>query len=70
LGALVLVVSLGVPSQTPAYADEFPTWEEVQEARKDVAAAEAKVKEIMELLAGLEVTAAEAVEEAARLDKM
>jgi len=70
LGALVLVVSLGVPSQTPAYADEFPTWEEVQEARKDVAAAEAKVKEIMELLAGLEVAAAEAEEEAARLGEI
>ena len=67
LGALVLVLSLGLPSQSPAYADEFPTWEEVQEARKDVARAEAKVKEIMALLEKLEVQAAQAEEEAARL---
>ena len=67
LGALVMVLSLGLPSQSPAYADEYPTWEEVQEARKDVARAEAKVKEIMALLERLEVAAAEAEEEAARL---
>ncbi len=67
LGALVMVLSLGLPSQSPAYADEFPTWEEVQEARKDVARAEAKVKEIMALLEKLEVQAAQAEEEAARL---
>ena len=42
-----MVLSLGLPSQSPAYADEYPTWEEVQEARKDVARAEAKVKEII-----------------------
>lgn len=65
-----MVLSLGLPSQSPAYADEYPTWEEVQEARKDVAAAEAKVKEIMELLARLEVEAAEAEEEAARLGEI
>ena len=70
LSALVMVLSLGLPSQSPAYADEYPTWEEVQEARKDVAAAEAKVKEIMELLARLEVEAAEAEEEAARLGEI
>ena len=65
-----MVLSLGLPSQSPAYADEYPTWEEVQEARKDVARAEAKVKEIMELLARLEVEAAEAEEEAARLGEV
>ena len=70
LGALVMVLSLGLPSQSPAYADEYPTWEEVQEARKDVASAEAKVKEIMALLEGLEVAAAEAEEEAARLGEI
>ena len=62
-----MVLSLGLPSQSPAYADEYPTWEEVQEARKDVARAEAKVKEIMALLEKLEVEAAQAEEEAARL---
>ena len=70
LGALVMVLSLGLPSQSPAYADEYPTWEEVQEARKDVARAEAKVKEIMALLERLEVAAAEAEEEAARLGEI
>jgi len=47
-----------------------PPGEEVQEARKDVAAAEAKVKEILELLAGLERAAAEAEQEAARLGEI
>ena len=70
LGTLVMVLSLGLPSQSPAYADEYPTWEEVQEARKDVARAEAKVKEIMALLERLEVAAAEAEEEAARLGEI
>jgi murein DD-endopeptidase MepM/ murein hydrolase activator NlpD len=70
LGALVMVLSLGLPSQSPAYADEYPTWEEVQEARKDVARAEAKVKEITALLERLEVAAAEAEEEAARLGEI
>ena len=70
LGALVMVLSLGLPSQSPAYADEYPTWEEVQEARKDVARAEAKVKEIMALLERLEVAAADAEEEAARLGEI
>ena len=68
--ALVMVLSLGITSHSPAYADEFPTWEEVQEARKDVARAEAKVKEIMALLEKLEVEAAQAEEEAARLGEV
>ncbi|MEL0273746.1 MAG: hypothetical protein VW960_04260, partial [Pontimonas sp.] len=70
LGAAVLAVTLGLPASSPAYADEYPTWEEVQEARKDVAAAEAKVKEIMALLERLEVEAAQAEEEAARLGEI
>lgn len=65
-----MVLSLGLSAQSPAYADEYPTWEEVQEARKDVARAEAKVKEIMALLERLEVAAAEAEEEAARLGEI
>jgi murein DD-endopeptidase MepM/ murein hydrolase activator NlpD len=65
-----MVLSLGLTSHSPAYADEFPTWEEVQEARKDVARAEAKVKEIMALLEKLEVEAAQAEEEAARLGEV
>jgi murein DD-endopeptidase MepM/ murein hydrolase activator NlpD len=65
-----MLLSLGLPSHSPAYADEYPTWEEVQEARKDVARAEAKVKEIMALLAKLEVEAAQAEEEAARLGEV
>jgi murein DD-endopeptidase MepM/ murein hydrolase activator NlpD len=67
VGTLALVLSIGVPVTSPAYADEYPTWEEVQEARKDVARAEAKVKQIMALLEKLEVEAAEAEMEAARL---
>ena len=70
MAALVMVLSLGLQSVPPAYADEYPTWEEVQEARKDVAKAEAKIKEIMALLEKLEVQAAQAEEEAARLGEI
>ena len=70
LSATALVLALAVAPEGPAYADEYPTWEEVQEARKDVAAAEAKVKEIREILAGLEREAAEAEREAARLGEI
>ena len=70
LSATALVLALAVAPEGPAYADEYPTWEEVQEARKDVAAAEAKVKEIQEILAGLEREAAEAEQEAARLGEI
>jgi murein DD-endopeptidase MepM/ murein hydrolase activator NlpD len=70
LGSLVMVASIGVVAVSPAYADEYPTWEEVQEARRDVAKAEAKIKEITALLAKLEVQAAEAEEEAARLGEV
>ena len=70
LSATALVLALAVAPEGPAYADEYPTWEEVQEARKDVAAAEAKVKEIQEILAALERAAAEAEQEAARLGEI
>ncbi len=68
--ALVMVLTLALPTNSPAFADEYPTWEEVQEARKDVARAEAKVKEIMALLEKLEVEAAEAEMEAVRLGEI
>lgn len=68
--ALVMVSTLALPTNSPAFADEYPTWEEVQDARKDVARAEAKVKEIMALLEKLEVAAAEAEMEAARLGEI
>lgn len=68
--ALVMVLTLAPPTHSPAFADEYPTWEEVQEARKDVARAEAKIKEIMALLEKLEVAAAEAEMEAARLGEI
>ena len=67
---VVMVLSMGLVSRIPAFADEYPTWEEVQEARKDVARAEAKVKEIMALLEKLEVEAAQAEVEAARLGEV
>lgn len=70
VASVVLVVSVGVSAAQPAYADDYPTWEEVQEARRDVARAEAKIKEIMALLEKLEVEAAEAEEEAARLGEI
>ena len=70
LAVVVMVLSMGLVSRIPAFADEYPTWEEVQEARKDVARAEAKVKEIMALLEKLEVEAAQAEEEAARLGEV
>lgn len=70
IGTLVMVLSIGVPVNSPAYADKYPTWEEVQDARKSVARAEAKVKEILALLEKLEVQAAEAEMEAARLGEI
>ena len=70
LASLALVAGLSLAPASPAFADEFPTWEEVQEARKDVAKAQAKVKEIQELLAGLEQASAEAEQEAARLGEI
>jgi murein DD-endopeptidase MepM/ murein hydrolase activator NlpD len=70
LGAVALVLGLGLPSSPPAFADEYPTWEEVQEARRDVAKAEAKIKEITAILEKLEVAAAEAEMEAARLGEV
>lgn len=70
LGAIVMVVSVGIAAVPPAYADQYPTWEEVQEARRDVAKAEAKIKEITALLEKLEVAAAEAEEEAMRLGEV
>lgn len=70
VGALVMVLSIGVPLNSPAFADEYPTWEEVQDARRDVAKAEAKVKQIMALLEKLEQEAAEAEMEAARLGEV
>jgi murein DD-endopeptidase MepM/ murein hydrolase activator NlpD len=70
IGALVMVLSIGVPFNSPAFADEYPTWEEVQDARRDVAKAEAKVKQIMALLEKLEKEAAEAEMEAARLGEV
>jgi murein DD-endopeptidase MepM/ murein hydrolase activator NlpD len=68
--AVVMVLSVAPPTTSPAFADEYPTWEEVQEARKDVARAEAKIKEIMALLEKLEIAAAEAEMEAARLGEI
>jgi murein DD-endopeptidase MepM/ murein hydrolase activator NlpD len=70
IGALVMVLSIGVPFNSPAFADDYPTWEEVQDARRDVAKAEAKVKQIMALLEKLEKEAAEAEMEAARLGEV
>ena len=70
IGALVMVLSIGVPINSPAFADEYPTWEEVQDARRDVAKAEAKVKQIMALLEKLEKEAADAEMEAARLGEV
>lgn len=70
IASAVLVVSVGVSAAPPAYADEYPTWEEVQEARRDVARAEAKIKEITALLEKLEIEAAEAEQEAARLGEI
>jgi len=70
LVAVVMVLSVGLATVPPAYADTYPTWEEVQEARRDVAKTEAKIKEIMALLEKLEIAAAEAEEEAARLGEI
>ena len=59
--AIIAVIGAVVTASiawSPAYADEYPTWDEVNAARNDVAAAEALVKQIEAALIVLQAEAA------------
>lgn len=57
-GALALALAVGVA--TPAEADSYPTWQEVQAAKQNAAAAQAELDKITAALAGLQQQAAAA----------
>lgn len=63
IGAIVLVfattLSVGVASQ-PAWATDYPSWEDVQAAKKNEAAKKAQIAKIEALIDGLETEAANA----------
>lgn len=56
--ALTLAVTTGILGSTPpAWADDYPTWDEVSSARNDVAQAEALIQRIESQLAALQAEA-------------
>lgn len=57
IASLSLVLTLGLAS--PAYADDYPTWDDVQNARQNEAAAQAEIDKIEGFLVSLESKAAE-----------
>lgn len=67
-GALTVVVSgsllLGIGLATPVYAEDYPTWDEVEQARQNEAATRAEVGNIEKLLVGLELQTANLVRDA------
>jgi cell wall-associated NlpC family hydrolase len=54
----------GLAVASPALADDYPTWDEVEQARQNEASAAAAVSNIEELLAGLEMQSAELARQA------
>lgn len=69
LGALTVIVSgsllLGLGVVSPAVADEdYPSWDEVEQARQDEASAAAAVRDIQDLLINLEIQSADLAREA------
>ena len=68
-GALTVIVSgsllLGLAVVSPAVAEEdYPSWDEVEQARQDEASAAAAVRDIQNLLVGLEIRSADLAREA------
>lgn len=68
LGALTVIVSgsllLGLGVASPAFADDYPTWDEVEQARQNEASAAAAVRDIEELLTNLEIQSADVARQA------
>ncbi|MGO4689543.1 peptidoglycan DD-metalloendopeptidase family protein [Glaciibacter sp. 2TAF33] len=58
LAALTLAVTLGSPV-SPARAVDYPSWQDLQNAKSNASAAQAKVAEIQSLIANLQVQVAE-----------
>jgi murein DD-endopeptidase MepM/ murein hydrolase activator NlpD len=58
VAALTLVLSLAIPAG-PAQAIDYPSWEDVQNAKSNTAAASAKVTEIQNLIANLQTQVAQ-----------
>jgi murein DD-endopeptidase MepM/ murein hydrolase activator NlpD len=59
LAAVTLAVTLASPV-SPAQAVEYPSWQDLQNAKSNAASAQAKVAEIQSLIANLQVQVAEA----------
>lgn len=68
LRALTVIVSgsllLGLGVASPAFADDYPTWDEVEQARQNEASAAAAVRDIEELLTNLEIQSADLARQA------
>ncbi|MCI2956149.1 M23 family metallopeptidase [Agromyces atrinae] len=60
-GLAVILMSLGASVASPAQAATYPSWDDVQKAKSDTAAANAAVENIRSLISGLEVQVAEAI---------
>jgi murein DD-endopeptidase MepM/ murein hydrolase activator NlpD len=62
---LLLITGTLAGSEKPAYAVEYPSWNDVLEARRDVTSAQAKIKEIRATISAIaaEVAATQAVAE-------
>lgn len=71
IAALVFAATLALPA-SPAQATEYPTWQDLQNAKANTDAAAAKVTEIQNLIAGLQTevkrTQAEALARGAELE--
>jgi hypothetical protein len=68
-GALTVIVSgsllLGLGVASPAVAvEDYPSWDEVEQARQDEAAAAAAMRDIQELLINLEIQSADLARQA------
>lgn len=61
VGALVVVLAtvIGLGVAQPAWADDYPTWADVEAAKKNESAKKAEIAKIEALIAGLETEAAD-----------
>jgi len=58
--SLALVIAGAINAPAPAQADQYPTWADVQHAKGNQAAAQAKVNQVSTLLKGLKTKSAQA----------
>lgn len=67
---IALVIGVSVADAPPAEAKDYPSWQDVLEARKDEAAAKKKIEELQGLLEELMLEYQQAEEEAMRLGEI